>query len=228
MPRTTAEAANKTKLEFLANISHELRNQLNAIAGYVQLLDMQLAGPIVEDELFPRTDCASTELPAGRINDMLNFVKMRTGLSYAVRPVRVHPMLAGLDAVDPSATHGARTDVRVRRGGLDLNADAEKLEQILLDLHLERAEVHANGRTHHGRLEATGDRVDISVSDTGARQAGEQAARDLRAIHPAELIADPGAGRNGARSQRCAGTSHAAWAESSPQCTHLAQDLSSR
>lgn len=39
------EKANSAKAEFLAVMSHELRTPLNALAGYAQLLEMELCGP---------------------------------------------------------------------------------------------------------------------------------------------------------------------------------------
>ena len=39
--RQTAEAANRAKVRYLANVSHEIRSPLNAIYGYAQLLESQ-------------------------------------------------------------------------------------------------------------------------------------------------------------------------------------------
>jgi PAS domain S-box-containing protein len=169
--RATAEAANKAKLDFLASMSHELRTPLNAIAGYVQLLDMQVAGPVVDEQRrFLARIRRAQDLLLGRINDMLNFVKIDSGtLTYTLRPVRLHEILAGLDImIQPQLTDRGLTYQYVPADpGIVVRVDSEKLEQILLNLLSNGTKFTPRG----GRitLAATrhGSRVEIAVSDTG-------------------------------------------------------------
>jgi PAS domain S-box-containing protein len=169
--RATAEAANKAKLDFLASMSHELRTPLNAIAGYVQLLDMQIAGPVLDEQRrFLARIRRAQDLLLGRINDMLNFVKIDSGtLTYSLRPVALHGILAGLDVmIQPQLTErGLTYQYLPADPDLVVRVDSEKLEQILLNLLSNATKFTPQG----GRitLAATrhGSRVEVTVSDTG-------------------------------------------------------------
>jgi PAS domain S-box-containing protein len=169
--RAIAEAANKAKLDFLASMSHELRTPLNAIAGYVQLLDMQVAGPVLEEQRrFLSRIRRAQDLLLGRINDMLNFVKIDSGtLVYTLRPVLLHEILTGLDImIQPQLTDRGLTYQYVPADpSIVVRADGEKLEQILLNLLSNATKFTPRG----GRITLAavrhGSRAEITVSDTG-------------------------------------------------------------
>ena len=89
--RAAAEAANRTKSEFLTTLSHELRTPLNAIAGYAQLLEMGVRGPVTlqqTDDL--RRILRSESHLLGLFNELLNFSRIERGqVAMTLAPVRL-------------------------------------------------------------------------------------------------------------------------------------------
>jgi PAS domain S-box-containing protein len=74
---SAAESANKAKSSFLAIMSHEIRNPLNAIVGMVRMLhEAHLEGP--ESKLIDNIKTSSDQLLM-IINDILDFSKIESG-----------------------------------------------------------------------------------------------------------------------------------------------------
>lgn len=72
-----AEQANRTKSEFMANISHELRTPMNAILGMTDLALQEQLPDLVRDYLVTARDSADTMLFL--INDILDFSRLEAG-----------------------------------------------------------------------------------------------------------------------------------------------------
>ncbi|GJG89506.1 hypothetical protein tb265_46870 [Gemmatimonadetes bacterium T265] len=172
--RRRAVEANQAKAQFLATMSHELRTPLNAVGGYVQLLDMELYGPVTEGQrgALARMQAAQQHL-VGLINDVLKFAKLEAGkLEYDVHAVDLRAVVAAATPlVDPQiVTKGIQLDVRLPDRPCAVWADPDKLGQVLVNL-LSNAVKFTNAR---GRI-----RVDVTTraGDSAGGRAADGASR---------------------------------------------------
>ncbi|HRQ61305.1 MAG TPA: ATP-binding protein, partial [Alphaproteobacteria bacterium] len=92
------EAAEKLKLDFLANVSYQLRTPLSAIMGFNDILDQEYFGPLNarQKEYTKDIQSASNRL-LGLINDILDLSTIEAGyMSLDLAPVDIKPMLESL------------------------------------------------------------------------------------------------------------------------------------
>ncbi len=171
LARVEAENANRAKSEFLANMSHELRTPLNAIAGYVELLDMEIRGPITPAQ---REDLSrikvSQRILLRLVNDVLNFAKLESGhVAVTVENVNIANVLGALEplVLPQLMSKGLHFDTDSCSLELHASADPEKLEQILLNLLSNAIKFTPPKGSIHMMCDSDDATVSIRVRDTG-------------------------------------------------------------
>jgi signal transduction histidine kinase/ActR/RegA family two-component response regulator len=167
--RHEAEAANRTKDEFLATVSHELRTPLNTISGWLQILRkrefdaLSLAQGI---EAIERSVSAQSTI----IEDILDVSRIITGkLSLEVERVDLATIIvAALDSVRLAATaKGLTLQLQLDTENAFISGDANRLQQIVWNLVSNAIKFTPKGGTVTIRLAQMDAQLDLSVSDTG-------------------------------------------------------------
>ncbi len=133
-----AESANRAKSEFLATMSHEFRTPLNAIGGYVQLLQLGIRGPITTEQAVDLDRIKASELHLlALINDVLNYAKLDAGsVQYRIQTLPVETAIEEAETmlIPQLENAGLSYERATCSPHLTISADPEKLRQILLNL----------------------------------------------------------------------------------------------
>lgn len=166
-----AAIADRAKTDFLATMSHELRTPLNAIAGYAELLELGMRGPISEQqrEAIVRIRKSQQHL-LGIVNDILTFAKTETGrIPLALEPTPVAPAIEEVHfLVEPLLVqNGIQYSFEACDPGTSVIADRERFQQILVNLLTNAAKFSDHGGPVSVRCEVRDHLVAIVVADKG-------------------------------------------------------------
>lgn len=171
--RVMADAANRAKSTFLGNTSHELMTPLNAIGGYVTLIEMGLRGPVTAEQLADLARIRHNQQHlVTLISDILTFVRHESGrLEYHIAAVPVGAAL--LEVVNMLGNVADERHLTLAQEPCDEHliiwADAGRVRQILLNLvmnAIKYATADVGGRITLSTSVTTDD-VAIHVSDEG-------------------------------------------------------------
>jgi PAS domain S-box-containing protein len=169
--RQTAEEANRLKDEFLAIMSHELRNPLNVILGYAELLlrmDEIKESPNLHRmaDAVKRNAVAQSKL----ICDLLDLSRLRSGKLELNRET-VSPVASIENAIETvridSDAKGIEISVAAPDEMLFVQADPVRLEQIIWNLLNNSVKFTPRGGRIEVRLDEAEDDLVLTVSDNG-------------------------------------------------------------
>ena len=166
--RREAEAANRSKDEFLATVSHELRTPLTAILGWAHMLRSDRLPPEGVPhaiQVIERSARAQRRL----IDDLLDVSRIVSNRLHVARePVRLADVVeAAVDTVRPEAREQQiDIDVTVDRSTMVLG-DARRLEQVVWNLVWNAVKFSQPSSRITVSLEHINDEAVLSVADTG-------------------------------------------------------------
>jgi signal transduction histidine kinase len=188
--RDEAARANRVKSEFLATMSHELRTPLNAIAGYSELLETAVYGPLTEKqaEAIAKIHRSERQL-LSLIDEVLGFARGEKG-QVAVKSESVQ-IAEAFDAVEPLVElEFRRKHVLLKRDlsrpRLAVQADPDGLRQILVSLLYNASKYSDEGGMITLGADREGETVRIWVRDTGAGIPQDQIQRVFEPFFQAE------------------------------------------
>ena len=168
--RRAAEQANAAKGQFLATMSHELRTPLNAIAGYAELLELGVHGPLTDAQRQDLARIHRSQATLSRlVGDVLSFARLESGkIEYRYQEVALDEFLASLEAfIAPRlARKNLEYGLDAARAAGTVLIDPDKLEQIMLNLLSNAVKFTDRGRIDV-RSEVDDGTIRIEVCDTG-------------------------------------------------------------
>jgi PAS domain S-box-containing protein len=167
--REDAQRINILKDEFLATLSHELRNPLNAILGWSQLL---IRGNMNSDGVKQAAEVISrgAKMQKQLIDDLLDMSRIIAG-KLRVEISKIDPALcigAAVETVKASA-EAKNIAINIDFGSkLDwIFADSERLQQVVCNLLTNAVKFTPRGGKIDVATKKIDSHVEISVSDSG-------------------------------------------------------------
>ncbi|MEG4214908.1 chemotaxis protein CheB [Microcoleus sp. Pol14C6] len=167
LARQQAESANRAKDEFLANLSHELRNPLTPILGWAQVLRSGVLKEAAANRALKVIErCARTQ--SQLIEDILDIARITSGklaLNSSLMDL-VLVVQAALDGVELSA-EAKNIELVSQLSGATVLGDAARLQQVVWNLLSNAIKFTPAGGRVEVTLSAIENQAQLQISDTG-------------------------------------------------------------
>jgi signal transduction histidine kinase len=201
-------------------MSHELRTPLNAILGFGQLLESDTEHPLSASQ----KDNLQEIMQGGEhllelINEVLDLARIESGrLELEFEPIPAIPLIdACIRQIQPEAN---RRGIRIFHHPcvpFVVDADATRFKEVLFNLLSNAVKYNREGGSVEVRCSANGERMRISVQDSGYGIPAESLPRLFR---PFERLEPACSGIDGKKTGR-----GDAWRDRGEQCARRGQHL---
>ena len=169
LARNEAERANRLKDEFLATISHELRNPLNAILGWAHMMRLGNLTP-ANVERAVETIYRNAKSQAQLVSDLLDVSRIISGkLRLDVRTIDlIYIVNAAMDSIRPAAdAKNIRLQSMLDPAAGPISGDADRLQQVVWNLLTNAVKFTPKGGRIQVKVQRINSHVEIEVSDSG-------------------------------------------------------------
>jgi PAS domain S-box-containing protein len=169
LARSEAERANRLKDEFLATISHELRNPLNAIMGWAHMMRLGKLTP-ANVERAVETIYRNAKSQAQLVADLLDVSRIISGkLRLDVRTVDLISIVnAAIDSVRPAVeAKGIQLQTMLDAETGPISGDADRLQQIVWNLLTNAVKFTPKGGEIQVKVQRIDSHAEIVVTDSG-------------------------------------------------------------
>ncbi|WKB51625.1 hybrid sensor histidine kinase/response regulator [Eleftheria terrae] len=179
-----AEAASRTKTQFLSRLSHEMRTPLNAVLGFAQLLALQAGEPASLDAR-AQLSYANQIRRAGLhllalVNDVLDIQQVEEGrLSLSPEPIDLADAVdSTIELLQPMAVARQIVGINEVPPGVVVVADRVRLRQVMLNVGSNAVKYNRDqGSVHWSVDRSDAGRAVLCVADDGPGMSSEQLAR---------------------------------------------------
>lgn len=187
--KAEAERANRAKSDFLLNMSHELRSPLNTMLGFTQLIEAGTPAPTPAQQDSVQQILHAGWYLLGLINEILDLTSIESGqLVLSMQPVSLGEQIEDCRAMVEPQARAAGIALHFSCAhqaclGCDhqpclVQADAIRMKQVLLNLLTNAIQYNrSSGRVDVRWAPAPGQRMRLSVEDTGPGLSAEQIAQ---------------------------------------------------
>ncbi|MFA6067003.1 MAG: ATP-binding protein [Janthinobacterium sp.] len=175
--RAQADKANRAKSEFLSSMSHELRTPLNAVLGFAQLMASDTPPPSASQQRSLDQILNGGWYLLRLINEILDLSMIESGrVAMSREAMALTEVLRDCRAM--IAPQAQKRDITLSFPSLDqpfyVHADLTRVKQVVINLLSNAIKYNRTGGSVQVECKQHGDKVRLSVRDTGNGLSAEQ------------------------------------------------------
>ncbi len=196
--RLASERAAVAQYDYVAAMCQELRNPLNTMLGFAQLLASDAHAPIAKqaDNIAQITRAGWSQMAL--IDELLDLARVESGcLSWLIEPVSLADVVQDCESRIAPLAHGAGVQVVVGKvdRAIHVSADQSRLRQVVLRLLTNAVERSTRGAAVVLTIDPPGGgKLRLTVSDSAGSSSPAQAGHPRSSADAAATLAVSGPG----------------------------------